>query len=219
VDAEAAGGWRVPLSPDQSPERRDPYEALSLAAMIEQDVWPTFAQRDAEGLPQLWIARMEKAQTYARTHFSTSRMVQQYIALLYEPLSERYARLTNANYACLHARLSRYERLQKELSHLKVRALRLPPFREVAQTAGEPFLVEVEIEPTSLPPEARRLEIVFEKPDGSIYAFELKSISETAYQSEVVLQDPGVYHWALRFYGYDPDLEERWYAASLLVEV
>ena len=219
VDAEAAGGWRVPLSPDQSPERRDPYEALSLAATIEQDVWPTFAQRDAEGLPQLWIARMEKAQTYARTHFSTSRMVQQYIALLYEPLSERYARLTKDNYACLHARLSRYERLQKELSHLKVRALRLPPFREVAQTAGEPFLVEVEIEPTSLPPEARRLEIVFEKPDGSIYAFELKSISETAYQSEVVLQDPGVYHWALRFYGYDPDLEERWYAASLLVEV
>jgi hypothetical protein len=146
-------------------------------------------------------------------------MVQQYIALLYEPLSERYARLTKDNYACLHARLSRYERLQKELSHLKVRALRLPPFREVAQTAGEPFLVEVEIEPTSLPPEERRLEIVFEKPDGSIYAFELKSISETAYQSEVVLQDPGVYHWALRFYGYDPDLEERWYAASLLVEV
>ena len=219
VDAEAAGGWRVPLSPDQSPERRDPYEALSLAAVIEQEVWPTFAQRDAEGLPQLWIARMEKAQTYVRAHFSTSRMAQQYIALLYEPLAERYARLTEDAFAPLRARVARYERVQKELPHVKVRTLRLPPFREVAQTAGDPFLVEVEIEPTVLPPEERHLEIVFEKPDGSVYRFELKSISDTAYQGEVILHDPGVYHWALRFYGYDPALGERWYTGSLLVEV
>ncbi len=219
VEPEAAGGWRVPLSPDQNPERRDPYEALSLAAILEQEVWPAFAQRDAEGLPQLWIARMEKAQTYGLKHFGTHRMAHDYIHQLYLPVTSRYLNLISSNYEGLRTRVERHARLQQELRHLKVRRLRLPPFQEVAQIAREPFLIEVEIEPTSLPPEERRLEIVFEKPDGTFYRFPLESISETVYQAEVVLEDPGVYHWALRFYGYDPLLAERWYEGSLLVEI
>jgi len=219
VDADAAGGWSIPLSPDQSPERRDPYEALSLAALLEQEVWPAFAQRDAEGLPQLWIARMEKAQAYGLAHFGTNRMAQEYITRLYQPMAERYHRLTQNEFSLLRARVERYQRLQKELPNLKVQTLRLPPFREAAQVAGEPFTVEVEIEPTDIPPEERHLEIVFEKPDGSFYRFELESVGETRYRGEVVLEDPGVYHWALRFYGYDPGLGERWYEGSLLVGV
>jgi len=219
VDPDAAGGWRVPLSPEQSPERRDPYEALSLAALIEEEVLPAFQQRDAEGLPQLWIARMEKAQSYGLAHFGTDRMAREYISTLYKPLANRYHRLIENNHSLLRARIKTYERLLKGLRTLKIRTLRLPPFREAAQLAGEPFLVEVEIEPTDIPPQERRLEIVFEKPDETFYRFELEGISETQYRGEVVIEDPGVYHWAIRFYGYDQGLEERWYEGSLLVEI
>ena len=219
VEPEAAGGWQVPLSPDQSPERRDPYEALSLAAIIEEEVLPAFTQRDAEGLPQLWIARMEKAQSYGLTHFGTNRMAQEYISTLYKPLADRYHRLIENDYALLRARVERYERLRHSLRTLKVQTLRLPPFREVAQLAGEPFLVEVEVAPTNIPPEERRLEIVFEKPDETFYRFELESLSDTEYRAAVAIEDPGVYHWTLRFYGYDQGLSERWYEGSLLIEV
>ncbi len=217
VEAADAGGWTIPLSPDQAPERRDPYEVLSLAALLEQEVWPAFSQRDAEGLPHLWIGRMQKARAYAAAHFGTDRMLGAYVNQLYVPLHRRALRLEADDYTGLRQRTQRAQRLQEGFECLKVRSLHLPPFREAAQPAGEPFLVEVHIEPTDIPPEERRAEIVFEKPNGTFFAFPLESLSDTCYQATLMLSDPGVYHWALRFYPYDPFMQERWYDGSLLV--
>lgn len=217
VDAEKAGSWTIPLSPDQQAPHRDLYEAAQLAYVLEEEVIPAYLQRDAEGLPQLWIERIRKAQAYAEKHYTTQRMLSEYTTQLYEPMHQRAQRLEAEGYAILNKRLERKARLARALPELKVKALRLPPFVEQAQLAQEPFTVELEIEPTSLPPEERPAEIIFEHPEGAYFRFVLEPVSPTLYRGQVMIPDPGVYHWAIRLYPFDPDLGERWYEPSVLI--
>ncbi len=217
VEAAAAGSWTIPLSPDQQAPHRDLYEAAQLTYLLEEQVIPTFLQRDAEGLPQLWIQRIRDAQAYAERHYTTQRMLKAYVEHLYEPMHQRAQRLEGEGHAILDRRLARKAQLTQLLPQLQVKALRLPPFVEQARPVQEPFTVELEIEPTPLPPEERPAEILFERPEGSCFCFPLKPISPTLYRGEVVIPDPGVYHWAIRLYPYDPDLAERWYSPSLLI--
>lgn len=78
-EADVGFGWAIEAGslPDD-PAGRDAAEADALYRLLEEQVVPTFYDRDAAGVPQGWVAMMRDAIRVLSPVFSTHRMVADY---------------------------------------------------------------------------------------------------------------------------------------------
>jgi len=86
-------GW--PIGPEPSgdygeadPEAQDEQDAAALYTQLEEEVIPTFYDRNANGLPVDWVAMMREAMTGIPAPFSAKRMVIDYVEEMYRNESE-----------------------------------------------------------------------------------------------------------------------------------
>ncbi len=70
----------------------DTAEADQLYQLLENDVIPTFYNRDEHGTPNLWVARMWASMSLLTPQFSSNRMVREYVEKLYLPAAAAYGR-------------------------------------------------------------------------------------------------------------------------------
>jgi starch phosphorylase len=84
-------GWALGNGLEHGPER-DALDALELYRLLEEEVVPMFYDRDAEGIPQSWVARMRTSMARLAPRFSSNRMVREYVEKLYIPAAAAYAR-------------------------------------------------------------------------------------------------------------------------------
>jgi glycogen phosphorylase len=78
---------------------QDEIEANALYDLLEKEVVPLFYDRDADGLPRHWIAKMKDAIRLNCPFFNTARMVGEYAQRAYFHASDRYHTLTAEKYA------------------------------------------------------------------------------------------------------------------------
>jgi glucan phosphorylase len=76
-------GWAISGTPD-SPDG-DARDADELFRILEEQVMPAFYDRDAEGLPRRWLARVRASLSQLTPRFSTNRMLGEYVARCYRP--------------------------------------------------------------------------------------------------------------------------------------
>jgi starch phosphorylase len=76
-------GWAI-QTPDGDAEVQDDHDARVLFDLVEHEVIPAFYDRDADGLPRRWLARMKTSMQRLIPRFSTERMLREY-ARLYAP--------------------------------------------------------------------------------------------------------------------------------------
>jgi starch phosphorylase len=84
---DGTNGWVIecqecPLDPDAA----DREDAATLYRLLEEEVVPAFYERDGQGLPRSWIARMKAAIATISPRFSSDRMVRDYSTRAYLPL-------------------------------------------------------------------------------------------------------------------------------------
>jgi starch phosphorylase len=68
----------------------DAREAEQLYELLEKEVIPCFYDRNGNGIPEAWVARMRASMAELTPQFSTNRMVREYVEQLYLPASQRY---------------------------------------------------------------------------------------------------------------------------------
>ncbi len=68
----------------------DAAEAEQLYQILEQEVVPTFYDRNEQGLPVGWVSRMRESMSRLTSRFSTNRMLREYTEHYYLPLAEAY---------------------------------------------------------------------------------------------------------------------------------
>jgi glycogen phosphorylase len=80
---EYTGGWaigdRYPYSEDQ-----DEAHATALYSLLENEIVPAYFERD-QGVPREWMRRLKRSVMYLSPQFDCQRMVDEYVAQLYEP--------------------------------------------------------------------------------------------------------------------------------------
>ncbi len=79
-------GWAIggrEVNPDEASQ--DWQDALDLYQLLEEQVIPSYYERDASGMPLRWIAVMRRAMATALWRFSTTRMLHEYTERLYLP--------------------------------------------------------------------------------------------------------------------------------------
>ncbi len=88
--SDGVNGWNIAtahstMQPTTQPAARDAADAESLYALLEQSIVPQFYQRDAEGIPQGWIARALHSVATVPATFNSHRMVAEYLRSMYMP--------------------------------------------------------------------------------------------------------------------------------------
>ncbi|MBF2035054.1 MAG: alpha-glucan family phosphorylase [Leptolyngbyaceae cyanobacterium T60_A2020_046] len=93
-------GWSIGAGEDyEDPDYQDDVEANALYELIEQEVIPLFYNRDENGVPRGWVAKMKAAIRLNTPLFNTARMVKDYARRAYFPTSDRLSKLSAQSYA------------------------------------------------------------------------------------------------------------------------
>ena len=83
-------GWLIEGKPqNQDAESVDRSDAEALYQLLEQEVVPTFYNRDPNGIPRAWLAIVREAIRTVTPRFSSRRMVKQYAEEMYGPAMQQ----------------------------------------------------------------------------------------------------------------------------------
>jgi starch phosphorylase len=83
---EGDNGWAIggrEITDDEGSQ--DWRDALDLYHLLEEEIIPSYYERDPGGMPLRWIAVMRRAMATALWRFSTTRMLHEYTERLYLP--------------------------------------------------------------------------------------------------------------------------------------
>ncbi len=83
-------GWSIGRGEEYAnPDTADQLESQALYDLFENEIVPTFYERDRLGIPRQWVSRMKKCIARLAPVFNTNRMVQEYAEKLYLPAIKR----------------------------------------------------------------------------------------------------------------------------------
>ncbi len=68
----------------------DAAEAERLYDLLEHEIIPEFYDRDGDGIPRRWIARVRESMARLTPEFSTNRMIRDYLVRYYLPGAVSY---------------------------------------------------------------------------------------------------------------------------------
>ncbi|NJK61755.1 MAG: glycosyltransferase family 1 protein [Synechococcaceae cyanobacterium SM2_3_1] len=79
-------GWAVGEAIDGIDSAlQDDLDATSIYDLLEQEVISMFYERDEQGIPRRWLARVKEAMRTLNPLFNTERMLKEYVSNMYEP--------------------------------------------------------------------------------------------------------------------------------------
>jgi glycogen phosphorylase len=84
---DQTNGWALPGEIDNDAETQDSRDAGIFYRLLEQEVIPAFYERDQQGLPHAWLARMRSSIRTLAPAFSAGRMLDDYAERIYSPTS------------------------------------------------------------------------------------------------------------------------------------
>jgi glycogen phosphorylase len=85
-------GWAIggqETNPDEGAQ--DWADAQDLYRLLEEEIVPAYYERDADGLPRRWLQLMRESMASTIWQFSTTRMLEEYVELLYLPAAQAEA--------------------------------------------------------------------------------------------------------------------------------
>ncbi len=200
---ELVGGWavgdRYPYSEDQ-----DEAHATAIYSLLENDIVPTFYQRD-QGVPREWMRHVKRSLMALSPRFNSQRMVEEYMSELYQP----------AHAACLELAAEGFRRAREkarwgaEVARAwdQVRFVELggPPDGPVL--SGRPWPVRAAVDLAGLRPEDVRVEVVVGRigPGGQLEDTEVMLLPPAGgtghvvvFEKEIIPRQTGRLGFALR---------------------
>ena len=137
----------------------DAIEAESLYTLLEQHVIPEFYERDANGIPTAWTARMRESMADLTPRFSANRMVREYTEQYYIPIAATYLKRA-ADKGAEGTRFVNWRRtLEQYWSNLRFGEMKV-------ETEGELHRFEVQVYLNGLEPDSVRVELYADGVNG-----------------------------------------------------
>ena len=81
-----SNGWLIDAHADPGdPGAQDWADAQAIYTLLEQQLVPTFYDRDPQGIPRRWLQVVKQSIRTVLPRFSTRRMVKEYVRTMYQP--------------------------------------------------------------------------------------------------------------------------------------
>lgn len=139
----------------------DAEEADSLYRLLEQEIVPQFYNRDANGIPTAWVARIRESMARLTPRFSANRTVREYTEKHYLPAAAAYLERT-ADKGALGRQVADW---QGALAH-KWTSLRFGELKVESTDQQHRFIVQMYLD--DLDPKAVRLELYADPVEGEV---------------------------------------------------
>jgi len=81
-------GWTIEGGGQDGDTAQDAYDAEALCAVLEREIVPEFYDRDADGVPRAWLARIRRSMASLTPQYSSTRMVREYLEKAYLPAAQ-----------------------------------------------------------------------------------------------------------------------------------
>lgn len=191
-------GWTIPTAPRGDDQQRDHWEAQALYDMLEHEVVPMFFDRDENGIPQEWIAKVRRSMSQIGARMGAERMVRDYCTELYLPAG-RSARLA--------ADRDRSRGFAQWKQHVaahwnEVRVVSASTTHEPAN-AGTGTTLQAEVDLGALQASDVSVQVVYGQrlADGELTDVAIVAMDEAApgtYRTSVAIDTPGEYGYTVR---------------------
>jgi starch phosphorylase len=97
---DGKNGWQIASAESYGDlQRRDEVEADSLFEILERQIVPLYYDRAGDRFPRQWVARIKDSLTSLGPRVQASRMVRDYVRLMYEPMAKKAEALGANEYA------------------------------------------------------------------------------------------------------------------------
>ncbi|MDO8568868.1 MAG: alpha-glucan family phosphorylase [Dehalococcoidales bacterium] len=152
-------GWCIGDACELSPAECDALEARQLYDLLENEIAPEFYERNADGIPVKWIARVRASMSKLAPYFSTNRMLREYVDNIYIPVTRQIRQRTSDNGKTAHDICAWQTAIERSWPDVR--------FGDLKVQAGENgWLFEVLVYLGDLKPEWVSVELYAEPVDG-----------------------------------------------------
>lgn len=156
----AERGWRIGSGEEHADAAyQDAVESQALYNILENEVIPSFYDRENGGLPLRWIAMMKESMKMSMHYFCGHRMVAEYLHQFYRPAALQYRSLVadgGREARELGAKIDRLKRLWPRIRVQGVRKTSESPFR-----VGETIDMTASVDLGELGPEEVGVELYY----------------------------------------------------------
>jgi starch phosphorylase len=83
-------GWALGDRMEHSESSSDEADAEQLYSLLEEKVVPLFYERDDDGIPRGWVAKVKASMTRLTPRFNSARMMREYVEKIYRPATAAY---------------------------------------------------------------------------------------------------------------------------------
>jgi starch phosphorylase len=148
-------GWSIGHGEEyDDPDYQDRQEAAALYDILEKEVVPLFYDRNTDGVPRAWVARIKNSMRLLCPRFNTNRMVAEYAERFYFPATKRFEALQADELARARAVVDWKRRLGSAWGGVRVRKVESQTADgSAAVRVGSDLAITAWIELGSLTPE------------------------------------------------------------------
>ncbi len=153
-------GWALGDGKEHVEPGWDAAETEQLFALLEREVVPQFYDRDADGIPRAWVARIRASLARLTPRFSSNRMLAEYLERLYWPAAEAHALRTGANLGAARSLCAWYRQLRQHWQEIH--------WGNVERSAdGDVEVVRAQVYLGDIPADSVRIELYSEDGPGA----------------------------------------------------
>ncbi len=202
----------------EDPSAADEVDSSSLYQTLEDVIIPMFYDRDTAGIPQEWIRMVKNSMLTLAPRFNARRMAHQYLNEMYLATAKRGRALRKDNYG-----------LSRELADWKLKApMRFSSIRLIDVSfegihgdtinVGEPFTINLRIDPGKLEHDEILVELVIGKISGDDFMTQPDSVPLgrdgvadhiITYSGQYNVKSSGRYSYGIRIIPYNRNLSSK----------
>jgi glucan phosphorylase len=187
---------------------QDDFDAETLYNILEHEVIPEYFEKNTQGIPEKWIAKIKNSFTHIAPKFTATRMLHEYKSTYYDKMYGRVQELRKNDYEKVRSLVAWCNHITETWDKISVVDLQVSDGIKPLEL-GEKFEAEITLDVGGLPPEDIGVELVIAKraEDGDYrirQVQELQIVSKknnhTLYRGEVTAYMTGAFQYDIRFY-------------------
>jgi len=210
-------GWSLPLEKTfDNDELQDELDAESIYGIFENEIIPAYYYRNDKNIPILWVDFIKNTFAEVVPHFTTRRMMKDYLNRYYTPQASRTERLIADNFAKAKEIASWKEKIISVWDKIEVVDLQLADGITNTYKMGQNYPSHIVLDIKGLAPDEIGVEIIVatgtEHPEyvekhEFIYGEVLNGL--THYSLNLTLTKPGSYNYCIRIFPKNSELPNR----------
>jgi starch phosphorylase len=210
-------GWSLPLEKTfDNDELQDELDAEAIYSIFENEIIPAYYYRNDKNIPILWVDFIKNTFAEVVPHFTTRRMMKDYLHRYYIPLSSRMTRLTADNFAKAKEISAWKEKILSVWDQIEVVNVQLADGITNTYKMGQHYPSQIVLDIKGLSPDEIGVEVIIatgtEHPEYvEKHEFTSGKVENglTIYSLNLTLTKPGSYKYGVRIFPKNDELPNR----------